>query len=552
MSAATRLYVNGLPRDLLDDDLRARFTPFGAVSDLEVCREKENSPFFADGRTDELAPSVRGDRGGRGGRGGAGGRGKKKGRGGAGLPPSRPPPCRGYAFVTVAFPDDHALRRCLNAYNGTKWKGGTIHVHPAKPRFDERLRMEREGIHPGRPGMRAEVDDDEALGDDDDDDERQPLRPGDLLEIDGRVRNSVVTVAYATGATTHVVGEGSFLHLDASPSTPDWTPFPDDASNRTLRKLCQLLGLAPRKPAETAAGGGRRRRRDDDDETEMIRDEEDEEEEEDGTAGDGDAGRDDWGRGGEPAGGGADRFDLPREFFNSDVAAKSAAKSAAGGDDDTAGGAGSKSKRRKKDTVEMRALAAFLGSDSDDGDETEGAGGATRLAAEATRPAAVPVPAKKPTRDPSAPSKPAATRLAEPEEGGIPMAKAGSRWWESGSAAPGAAGTETGTGTGTGGTGGGLAKDFFATRAAAPARDFFRSKSSAPFAPRSKSSAGADANDDEDPEDGDESDGDVEIDVDEIDAFVEDDEGEFEDESSGSEDGEGDSDSGDLDVVDFD
>ena len=390
MSAATRLYVNGLPRDLLDDDLRARFTPFGAVSDLEVCREKENSPFFADGRTDELAPSVRGDRGGRGGRGGAGGRGKKKGRGGAGLPPSRPPPCRGYAFVTVAFPDDHALRRCLNAYNGTKWKGGTIHVHPAKPRFDERLRMEREGIHPGRPGMRAEVDDDEALGDDDDDDERQPLRPGDLLEIDGRVRNSVVTVAYATGATTHVVGEGSFPTLDASPSTPDWTPFPDDASNRTLRKLCQLPGLAPRKPpAETAAGGGRRRRRDDDDETEMILDDaEVVEVEEDGTAGDGDAGRDDWGRGGEPAGGGADRFDLPREFFNSDVAAKSAAKRAAGGDDDKAGGEGSKSKRRKKDTVEMRALAAFLGSDGDDGDETEGATGGE------TRPAAVPVPAK--------------------------------------------------------------------------------------------------------------------------------------------------------------
>ena len=44
MSAATRLHVSGLPRELLDDDLRARFTPFGAVSNLEVCREKENSP----------------------------------------------------------------------------------------------------------------------------------------------------------------------------------------------------------------------------------------------------------------------------------------------------------------------------------------------------------------------------------------------------------------------------------------------------------------------------------------------------------------------------
>ena len=48
MSAATRLHVSGLPRELLDDDLRARFTPFGAVSNLEVCREKENSPFLTD------------------------------------------------------------------------------------------------------------------------------------------------------------------------------------------------------------------------------------------------------------------------------------------------------------------------------------------------------------------------------------------------------------------------------------------------------------------------------------------------------------------------
>ena len=44
MSAATRLHVSGLPRELLDDDLRARFTPFGAVSNLEVCREKEKFP----------------------------------------------------------------------------------------------------------------------------------------------------------------------------------------------------------------------------------------------------------------------------------------------------------------------------------------------------------------------------------------------------------------------------------------------------------------------------------------------------------------------------
>ena len=263
MSAATRLHVSGLPRDLLDDDLCARFTPFGAVSDLEVCREKENSPFFADGRTDDLAPSVRG---GRGGRGGAGGRGKKKGRGGDRLPPSRPPPCRGYAFVTVAFPDDHALRRCLNAYNGTKWKGGTIHVHPAKPKFDERLRMEREGIRLDRPEKRGGIDDRlreliddmdaEQDGGGEDEDEFRPLSKGDEMEIDGRVRNSKVTVTYAGGAVSHI--DEFPDHTASSPaSTPDWTPFPDDASDRTLRRLCQLPGMVFWKPKP--ARGGRRR-----------------------------------------------------------------------------------------------------------------------------------------------------------------------------------------------------------------------------------------------------------------------------------------------------
>ena len=43
-----RLHVSGLPRELLEDELRARFTPFGAVRSVEVMREKENSPFLRD------------------------------------------------------------------------------------------------------------------------------------------------------------------------------------------------------------------------------------------------------------------------------------------------------------------------------------------------------------------------------------------------------------------------------------------------------------------------------------------------------------------------
>ena len=132
--------------------------------------------------------------------------------------------------------------------------------------------------------MRAEVDDDdEALRRDDvnsDDEargvwrptgrERQPLRPGDLLEIDGRVRNSKVIVTYATGATTHVKGEGSFKDDASTAGHPGLTPFPDDASDRTLRNCASCRGRRG-SPLWGLWRGGRRRRYDDD-ETEIIRD----------------------------------------------------------------------------------------------------------------------------------------------------------------------------------------------------------------------------------------------------------------------------------------
>ena len=289
-----------------------------------------------------------------------------------------------------------------------------------------------------------------------------------------------------------------------------------------------------------------------------------------------------------------DRFNLPREFFNSDVAASRAATNVAGdGDgveprerfglvnrlkgaaDDDKQEPGSK--KRKKDTVEMRALAAFLGGDSEDRDGDEADAGKVEEMAK-------PTPVKKTTKE-SAPRP----KTTDPEEGGIPMAQTAPKWWES--EAPKADKTVATTGVKPAG----LTKDFFAPRStaqeqaavtstAAPVRDFFRSGGSAPFVPRANQAVQGEGEEDE----GD-SDGDVgEIDVD-SDAFSEDDEGAqlseeedtdeedtdededadedeghadsddegaFEEDSSGAEDdesdGEGDSDSGDLDVVDFD
>jgi len=56
------------------------------------------------------------------------------------------PPCRGFAYVEFTPTDDKALVRCLSLYNGCKWKGGVMAVHVAKPRFQQRFQMERDGV----------------------------------------------------------------------------------------------------------------------------------------------------------------------------------------------------------------------------------------------------------------------------------------------------------------------------------------------------------------------------------------------------------------------
>ena len=87
---------------------------------MEVLREKPESPFFrredegSVGSSDSESASDGVGRGGRGGRGGKAGRGvRAKARA-----PTRPPPCRGFAYVDLRPTDAKSLNRCVTLYNG--------------------------------------------------------------------------------------------------------------------------------------------------------------------------------------------------------------------------------------------------------------------------------------------------------------------------------------------------------------------------------------------------------------------------------------------------
>ena len=98
-----------------------------------ACREKENPPFFADGRTERAPSCPRRPRGAAaaravGGKKSVAARWRQTSAVAAAAVPR-------YAFVTVAFPDDHAPADTSTRTTAIRGKGGTIHVHPAKPKF---------------------------------------------------------------------------------------------------------------------------------------------------------------------------------------------------------------------------------------------------------------------------------------------------------------------------------------------------------------------------------------------------------------------------------
>ena len=93
--AARRLHVGGLPEDVREDELAARFRSFGSVRGVELI--PVNAP---------------------------GGKGN-----------------RGFGYVDLET-SDAELARCIKTYKGTRWRGKTLTIETANPHYLERLRAE--------------------------------------------------------------------------------------------------------------------------------------------------------------------------------------------------------------------------------------------------------------------------------------------------------------------------------------------------------------------------------------------------------------------------
>ena len=486
----TRLHIGGLPRELLDDELRARFAPFGEVRSVEVLREKPESPFFpwedeGSGGEDSESDSEVGIRGGRGGRGGLGGRG---GRSGQKRPP-RPPPCRGFAYVDLRPADAKSLNRCITLYNGCKWKGGVLSVREARPRFLERLKMERDGVDErgnSLKGTKAHGASEDVAGVSKGENVRAPLKVGDELEIAGRARHETARVRLGEGSKSHKRGAAEFpepsdLDTDDDDGVSPWRSFEPSASHATLRRLGQLPEIERAAKARAAAEEARFEKRRarmfarlgkdttsyDFEEACLDEDSSDHhrgltsEPETSGANSGGSVSSDPGGSAAvgakkETADAGKDRrFALPRAFFSSAAAAERATDRAGArrtGDAAVGELVGAKSAReryglgpvardereterkrgRRDESAEMRALAAFLGGSDDEEDDENDAtaddGGATAD----TKPPAV---ANRPGTAVGAVKAPGCTarpRPRDPDEGGVPAARTGAKWWEAG------------------------------------------------------------------------------------------------------------------------
>ena len=90
-----RLCVRGLPDDVNDDDVRARFAPFGDVRSVDLIRDT----------------ALGGQR------------------------------CRGFAFVEMEATEAE-MARCIKVYAGARWRGRLLSIEAAHPSYMDRLRGE--------------------------------------------------------------------------------------------------------------------------------------------------------------------------------------------------------------------------------------------------------------------------------------------------------------------------------------------------------------------------------------------------------------------------
>ncbi len=98
-----RLFVGGVPPGTTCEQLEQRFAAFGTVSGSHVVPPK----------TYEALPDDEGYH-------------------------------RGFGYVELEPHDDAALRKCMSAYNGSKWRGHVLKCQVAKPDHMQRLQQERE------------------------------------------------------------------------------------------------------------------------------------------------------------------------------------------------------------------------------------------------------------------------------------------------------------------------------------------------------------------------------------------------------------------------
>ena len=105
-AAPVRLYVGGLPPGVTAAELAARFAPFGAVGEVVLAQPK----VYGGGGTGGAATFA-----------------------------------RDFAHVELTPRDAAALRSCISAYSGCRWRGGLLRCSVARPRHTERLAAERDG-----------------------------------------------------------------------------------------------------------------------------------------------------------------------------------------------------------------------------------------------------------------------------------------------------------------------------------------------------------------------------------------------------------------------
>ncbi|XP_013383519.1 nucleolar protein 8 isoform X2 [Lingula anatina] len=101
MAEKKRLYVGGLFEEVTEDDLRTKFARFGNINGIDIRLQKDLTGVNAGSKT--------------------------------------------FAYLDISITDAD-LKKCINMYNKTKWKGREVKIQLAKESFLDRLKRERESL----------------------------------------------------------------------------------------------------------------------------------------------------------------------------------------------------------------------------------------------------------------------------------------------------------------------------------------------------------------------------------------------------------------------